>query len=177
MLLTLPIPWLFAAVIAAFVHELFHIAAVFLCGGKILDFQLGLQGAILNSSKLSVPRSIICIFAGPFGSFLLILTAQEFPRLALCGFFQGIYNLLPVGTLDGARILHCIIKEGKGSAAMLHWIEGITLFLIGNLALIAAFVLKLGIFPLLVFLILLLQKNTLQTMKTRSTIVLPWMKR
>jgi hypothetical protein len=48
--------------------------------------------------------------AGPAGSFLLLFVARWLPLVAICGFIQGSYNLLPLGTMDGGRVVACLLR-------------------------------------------------------------------
>ncbi len=109
LLLTLPLRWLLAAVFAAGVHEMCHVLAVRLCGGRIFRIQIGPAGAALETDSLSFPREMLCALAGPAGSLLLLSLGKWFPEAAICGAVQGIYNLLPVYPLDGGRALRCFL--------------------------------------------------------------------
>ncbi len=110
-LLLLPLPWLAAWVAAATLHELGHIGAILLCGGRILHFRLRFDGAVLETGGLRYGREALCALAGPACGLALLLTAQQFPRLAICGVIQSAYNLLPVFPLDGGRALRCFLVQ------------------------------------------------------------------
>lgn len=110
-LLLLPLPWLVAWAVAIALHELAHIGAIRLCGGKILHFQLGFGGAVLRIGGLSYGREALCSLAGPLCGLALLLTAHWFPRLAICGLIQSVYNLLPVFPLDGGRAVRCLLVQ------------------------------------------------------------------
>lgn len=109
LLFLVPLNWLSAAFFAAVFHELCHIAAVFLCGGSVYGLRIGIRGAELDVGQLSPPQEVLCAAAGPLGSFLLLMMAGRFPRLAICGFFQGCFNCLPVLPMDGGRLLQGIL--------------------------------------------------------------------
>ena len=109
LLLTLPLRWLLAALFAAGIHELCHVLAVRLCGGRIFRIRVGPSGAVMETEGLSFPREMLCALAGPVGSFLLLSLGKWFPEAALCGAAQGLYNLLPVYPLDGGRALGCFL--------------------------------------------------------------------
>ena len=106
--LLLPLKWIFAAMIAATFHELFHILAVRLCGGKLGALTIGDRGAVLQTGDLSSGKSLLCSLAGPLGSFLLVIFLRQIPRIAICALIQGIYNLLPIYPLDGGRVLQTL---------------------------------------------------------------------
>lgn len=109
-LLVLPLPWLLAAVTAALFHELCHGAVAVALGGSLGDIRLGERGATMEVGGLSNGRELLAAAAGPVGSLGLLLFGRCFPRLALCGLVQGLYNLLPIYPLDGGRILFCLIR-------------------------------------------------------------------
>lgn len=108
LLLVLPLRWVAAAIVAAAVHELCHLLALSLLGIRVFGINIGGRGAVLQTDSLSDRDELICAMAGPLGSFLLLLFAKWLPRIALCGLFQGLYNLLPVGNLDGGRVVHSL---------------------------------------------------------------------
>ena len=109
-LLVLPLPWLAAAVTAALFHELCHGAVAVALGGSMGVIRLGERGATMEVGGLSNGRELLAAAAGPVGSLGLLLLGRCFPRLALCGLVQGLYNLLPIYPLDGGRILFCLIR-------------------------------------------------------------------
>ena len=151
LLLVLPLPWIVAAIVAASFHEICHILAIRLCGGSIHDLKIGQRGASMGVAVLSPWQELVCTLAGPLGSFLLILTADLFPRLAVCALFHGVYNLVPIYPMDGGRALHCILTMllGQGSAGTVGvWITrilGVMLLIAGIYAFV---VLQIGILPL-----------------------------
>ena len=106
MILLVPFPWLCGCFFAALVHELFHCLALFLCGERIYHIQIGWNGARIDTGNLTDGKMILCALAGPFGGLLLLLVVRQFPRLAVCGLFQTLFNLLPIYPLDGGRALH-----------------------------------------------------------------------
>jgi stage IV sporulation protein FB len=111
LLLILPLPWFLGALLAALVHELCHILAVFLCNGSVLSIQATYKGAEIEAAPMAQQKICLCALAGPAGSFLCLLVSEYFPEMALCGLVQGAYNLLPLYPLDGGRALRCICPE------------------------------------------------------------------
>ena len=110
LLLTVPIRWIAAGVFAAVIHELGHYLAVRLLGGEVISTTVSSRGAKMEALPMSQGREILCILAGPAASFSLLLLARFFPRVAICGLIQGVYNLLPIYPLDGGRSLRCLIS-------------------------------------------------------------------
>ncbi len=108
MILTLPLKWLTAAIIAAAFHECCHYGALRLLGGSAGALQLQGAAAKMDVSRLDRGRELLCALAGPTGGFLLLFLLPVFPRIALCGCMQSIYNLLPIYPQDGGRALRCL---------------------------------------------------------------------
>ena len=54
-------------------------------------------------------KQILSILAGPLGSIFLLLLYPAVPKIAVCGLFHGLYNLIPVLPLDGGRILQLVL--------------------------------------------------------------------
>ena len=107
-LLILPLRWVAAYFLAAWLHEMGHMLAVCLMGGKITCLAFSFRGAKMHASALSPGRQLICLLAGPAASFATLSLARFYPQLSFCGAIQGAYNLLPLGNLDGGRALRCI---------------------------------------------------------------------
>ena len=122
-LLILPIDWILSAATAALIHELFHILSVIAVNGKIEKIHISVIGCEIETAPLGVFKSIICILAGPIGSGMLLFLRYCFPMIAVCGFFQCMYNLLPVMPLDGGRILGILLDCFCPNKAdcVLHW--------------------------------------------------------
>lgn len=113
LLLTLPLPYVAAALIAAAVHEGGHAGAVRLLGGKTQGLWVGARGARMEAVLPDTRRELLAILAGPAASLSLMLFVGIFPRLALCGLAQGLFNLLPFVPLDGGRAIRLLTKRGR----------------------------------------------------------------
>lgn len=151
-LLTVPLPWLFAALFAAGFHELGHLTAIYLLGGRVQLGKLGSSSADILISPMSRGREALAALGGPLFSLLLLLLWRQLPRLALCAGFQLCYNLLPLYPMDGGRIISCYL-----SPKVCLCITKICRVILCVLALWLAFGLKLGLFPLLLLLLLLIR--------------------
>ena len=93
---------------------------------------------------LSPVRELLAAAAGPVGSLSLMLMGRFFPRLALCGLVQGLFNLLPIYPLDGGRILRRALElalPDRAAAAITCW-TGFAFALGGTF-----FCLRLGFLP------------------------------
>lgn len=158
LLLTVPLPWLLAALAAALVHELCHFAAIWAFKGQVLSVRIGLGGAVMETDATEPLQEICCALAGPVGSLLLVLFFRWLPRTALCGLIHGLFNLLPLYPLDGGRILRTasrLLWKNRGEMVCL-WTERGFLVLIFLAAVFLTLRLRTGVFPLLavVFLII-----------------------
>ena len=152
LILVLPLRWIVAAIAAAGFHECCHMLAIRLCGGRINGLRITERGASMETALLSEQQELFCALAGPMGSMLLFLTVQFTPRLAVCGLFHGLYNLLPVYPMDGGRALMCIAALAFGEERAGDICLWVTRFFCGMLLLAgfyAFLVLRIGIFPLL----------------------------
>lgn len=106
----LPLRWVVAAILAAAVHEVSHLLALYLLGIRVFGITVGGRGAVLETDSLTDGQELLCALAGPLGSFLLLLFAAWIPRVAICGLCQGLYNLIPLGNLDGGRVLRSLVN-------------------------------------------------------------------
>lgn len=145
-LLVLPLRWIFAAVAAAVFHELCHYGALRLCGVGIGRITVGSGGAVMETEGMQAGKELICALAGPAGSLLLVLFAKWMPLMALCGFVQGIYNLLPLFPFDGGRVLNCSLElvKAPNRARIMTWVERVLILLMLGLGFYGWTVLRLG---------------------------------
>lgn len=173
----IPLKWVLAWFVASVIHELCHILALRLCRCRVLRVNISVSGVVIRTEPLSPPLEAICAIAGPLGSFSLLLLSRYIPSIAICGCLQAIYNLLPLDSMDGGRILKIAISRFlplKSADQVMH--------LISVLALLFLFIFSVYIFiftrilvPLLFtgMLILKERKKTLQKVDQAGTIVLP----
>lgn len=108
--LLLPLNWLLSAVTAAFIHECGHVAALKLCGVRIFAIRIGACGAKITTEPMGPIQELVCAAAGPLCSLLLVLLVKVAPVLAMIGFFQGVFNLLPIFPMDGGRMLMALAE-------------------------------------------------------------------
>ena len=152
LLLTVPLNWLFSALIAAVFHELCHITALRLFKHRIWNVRIGIGGTSMETEPLSGRSELICAAAGPVGSFLLLFVIHRFPRIALCALIQGIYNLLPIYPLDGGRIFRCLAEScfpEKNAQTLCATAENITVIGVLLVLMVISFHVSLGVFPFL----------------------------
>lgn len=176
MLLVLPLRWVAGILLASTVHELWHLAAIYLCGGDVFGIRIGAGGILMEIPPQSRWRELVCAAAGPAGSFSLLLTAKYLPVTAVCGMIQGIFNLIPVFPLDGGRVVRScfgLLFPNKG-LQISRYVENGYLVLIltgGVIGIIksgmSVWVLLLAAVPVMK---LLHQKKTLQRCESGGTI-------
>jgi membrane-associated protease RseP (regulator of RpoE activity) len=123
MLLTLPLRWLGAALIAAAIHEAGHYLSVRFLGGTVHSIKVGPAGAVMSVSGLTEGSELICLLTGPAAGFMTMLFINRFPLIALCAAIQSIYNLLPVYPLDGGRAMRLIVQMLGGTDKHIRNIE------------------------------------------------------
>ena len=183
-LLVLPVGWLAAAMVAAVFHELCHYTAAGIVGISVRSVRVGVLGCRMETDEMSSCQEILCALAGPMGSLLLIFTLNCFPRLAICGAIQGMFNLLPVYPLDGGRVLRgllgFLLKDSRAEKICCGVEICLMIFLLtGAVGLSLRY--KLGLMPMIFAMILCTRlfrpKNSLQTGASRGTIDLPFLKR
>ena len=129
-------PWLVIAT-AVLIHELGHVAVALGMGVRIRGVRLDLLGARLElGGILSYGRECGIAAGGPLANILTVAllypipTFQENEGGALflgASLILGCVNLLPVGTLDGGRILRCALAWMAGDRAaegVLRWTTG-----------------------------------------------------
>lgn len=159
LLLTLPVNWILAALMAAAFHEACHFLTIYLLGGHVWEMRIGIGGAVIEMEPMGKGRELLCALAGPAGSLLLVALCRLFPRLAICAGAQAIFNLLPIFPLDGGRALHCVaeVLVPRWADRISRWVETGAVFGIGVLAVLGTAVYHLGIFPILMALVLILK--------------------
>ena len=114
MLLLFPLRFFVGVLLAALIHELGHLLALKIAGGRVLSIRLRSFGAKIEAAPMSPGRSALCALAGPAAGALTIFAWKSFPELALAGLVQTVFNLLPVYPLDGGRALRnicCKIRD------------------------------------------------------------------
>ena len=114
MMLLFPVRFLVGVLLAAVIHELGHLIAIRLTGGRVRRLVLGPGGATLEVGPMEPGRELICALAGPAAGALTILAWSCFPELAAAGAVQTGFNLLPVYPLDGGRAIRAA-RERKAN--------------------------------------------------------------
>ena len=105
--------------LACALHELGHVLAVGLLGGRFGALRLSAVGAQLTldpGRPLSYGRELLCALAGPAVSLLTAWVAAGGRLFLLAGLSlgQGLFNLLPLLPLDGGRCLYLFLAPLAG---------------------------------------------------------------
>ena len=117
---------------AAAIHEAGHWVAIRTVRGRIRRLRLSAVGAELQlEGTLSYGQELVCALAGPAVSLITAFLTAKAGRDVFAGLnlTLGLFNLLPVSTLDGGRALNCVSEMlfGPDVAGQIH--RGIDLFL------------------------------------------------
>ena len=106
-----------AALLAAFFHELGHVAAIYLAGGRVTAIRIEpFGGEIATGGTVPSYRGELFVsLAGPIVNFLCALLLflpgmpVELSLFGLCSLGLGMFNLLPMSALDGGDVLRTLL--------------------------------------------------------------------
>lgn len=106
-------------IFACILHEGGHYVAIRSCGGEVSSLSLTLVGAEMSlQGDLSYGQEIWVALSGPLLNLVTAwLTCGRYPLFAGLNLALGLVNLLPVGPLDGGRILWAVM----GLLCPYHW--------------------------------------------------------
>ena len=103
---------------AFFFHEVGHLLAIYILGGKISELCLECTGGVIryNGSRMSYTDELIAALSGPLFSLLLAISATALGKtfgefwftLSGVSLVFCVFNMLPVSVLDGGRMLYMI---------------------------------------------------------------------
>lgn len=102
-------------VLSALCHELGHLTALALVKAPIEQIRLTAFGAEIRADTRYLPygQEIVCTLAGPAVNLVLAVVLARVAGdylLAGANLFLGVFNLLPLPSLDGGRALHLAIS-------------------------------------------------------------------
>ncbi|MCI9405644.1 MAG: hypothetical protein HFK04_01820 [Oscillospiraceae bacterium] len=101
-------------VLAALVHEIGHLIAMAALGEQPQSIIFGGFGIRMErrlGTRLPYQKEIWIYGAGPAANLLTALLFFSNPRICRVHLLLGLFNLLPMGVLDGGQILRCILQQ------------------------------------------------------------------
>lgn len=107
------------ALVASLLHEMAHILMLYFVGEYADNITLKPQGiSLVRSGKmLSYKSEILVLLAGCilnftlFAVFYFFCESLSLKLFAVVNLSLGLFNILPLGTLDGGRILKILLKN------------------------------------------------------------------
>lgn len=107
-ILTVPATWILAWIFSVAIHELGHLLMIRCLGIPVRSVCFGFSGARIETDPMEPWQEALCAAAGPLAGVILICCGRWFPLSAVFACFHTVWNLIPVGDHDGARILRCL---------------------------------------------------------------------
>lgn len=121
--------------LAATIHELGHCLVLYMVGGQINGFRIGVLGAVLetDSQRLSYGRELLAVLAGPGANLLMAWCLRRGDPVWMAGIganlILAVFNLLPLYPLDGGRAVYLLSAWAAGPEAglqLIRWTGTIT---------------------------------------------------
>lgn len=156
-LLLLPLRWVLAWLLAVTIHETGHYLALRLCRIPIYALRLTPIGITMHTGALQGRDTVLCALAGPLFALLFTVLSPVLPCTAVCALFQSLFNLLPVYPLDGGRALRAMLSKLL-PAHTAYCFEQIILSVVASICLYLFHILRLGVAPALLFVLIFAQK-------------------
>ena len=163
MLLTVPLRWLTASLVAAAIHELGHYLALFFSGADVRSFRIRPFGAQMESTPLTSWKQLFCQLAGPVGGLAGVLLWRWMPRVAVCGLLQSAFNLIPIWPLDGGKILRYVLHMVRLNPRLCRIMEYTVCLIFILLVVWISLHKRLGILPIIFLCYILLQSDLVKT--------------
>lgn len=156
-----PAETFFPFCLSVLLHEAGHLLCLRALCAPIYRIRISCCGAVICTDPLPYRRELMAAASGPCMNLaLLLLCLRRYPLTALINFGLLTYNLLPLYPLDGGRMLraalHLLLHDGAAAAAE-RWIAALCMAGLGGCAVYAACVLHLGLWPVVVFALLLVR--------------------
>lgn len=102
---------IFCCFLSSFFHEIGHLIALLLLKQKVDEIEFSIFDIKIKSTCfVGFSRELIIVLSGVTMNFLLcIFFYRIIPLFSLANLFIGIFNILPVSTLDGGQALKLIL--------------------------------------------------------------------
>jgi Zn-dependent protease len=89
-------------------HELAHVAAAKALGVRVKRVGVSWKGPYIIRESGSVDQNMLIALTGPATNLVIAACLWPLmPRFAFMNLWCGLFNLLPVKSSDGARVLKC----------------------------------------------------------------------
>lgn len=142
-------------------HEIGHILCLVALEVPIEEIRISCNGAVIRTRSLPYVSEFFAAASGPAANLLLFsFFHRSFPLFALINLCLFTYNSLPLYPLDGGRILRAVLHLSLNDRAAMR-AERIVGFLflavLGCGAVCASYKLRLGLWPILAFGLLLIK--------------------
>lgn len=104
---------IFCCFLASFFHELGHLVAIILLRQRVHRVEFSVFDIkICSSYKVPFFKELIIVLSGvTFNFILFIIFYKIFLIFALANLFIGIFNVLPVSTLDGGQAINILLSR------------------------------------------------------------------
>lgn len=158
-LLLIPLRWLIAWFVAVAIHELSHIGVLLASRSRIDSISIHVHGMQIRTETLPTYIELLAAAAGPAGSLLLLLLYRHMPLVSLCGFIQGLFNLIPLHPMDGGRVLKCLFVVVLGFRIGEMAVSLVSTMIGGVLLVWAVLSLRVSILPLILVLPLIIKQG------------------
>lgn len=117
-LVLLKVPYILSMICAVALHESGHLLYARLRRIPILSFELSMLGAQIkiDPSRLSYTDELLLAAAGPLAGLLgsavcpSLFSGADLLPFSVISLCLSLFNLIPIETLDGGRILKCAIS-------------------------------------------------------------------
>lgn len=100
---------------ALLLHEIGHVVIIYLLKEKISIFYIipfGFSCRLKNQSKIAQEKLLKITLAGPVTSFIVSGLAFFWTKdFAIINLIIGLFNLIPIGSLDGGRIFRILMQS------------------------------------------------------------------
>lgn len=139
--------------LSVLLHEAGHYLCLLVLKQPPRRVVFSLSGARMETPPLSYRQEFLTALSGPAVSLLLALTLPRFPMLGGYSLCLCLFNLLPLGDLDGGRMLRCLLllhledRTARHIFRVVNVLTGALLLLPGLYCSIYA---HMGLWPLLV---------------------------